>query len=257
MNPNTPEKQELVPPFFLSLEGLNASGKTTLGKLLFDDVTEGRIPGFDKCLLTREIGGTETGEYIRGLFVNPPEIVPDATTELLLINAARREHLRQSIVPELLRGPGRLIICDRYIASTYAYQVGYKGEDPELVSNLHSTYCGNVYPDLTLYIDISIAECIKRTQTREWVIEDTIENIERLDAIQQGYGRYGHKVMEELSHGCRWLGQWHRLNGMLSKDTVHRRAVQLIREHSQKEYRNGTPGPGNIFGCSQPLPGFG
>ena len=111
---------------FVVLEGLNGCGKTSIiENILVSNEKIARM-GFEHIYTNREIGGTKMGEHVRQLFTDRSLPVSDANTELLLINAARRENLRQKITPNMDK-PGVLMLCDRYIASSYAYQVGLKG----------------------------------------------------------------------------------------------------------------------------------
>ena len=166
--------RDLKPSMFVAIEGLNGSGKSTLVNSLagmtggFDDSL---FPGFLVMSTTREIGGTWMGEKVRDIFTQPLDTddpVPDAYTELLLINAARREHLRNKIC-KLLDSPGNIVLCDRYIASTYAYQYSFKKFDdkPDLIFDMHADFCGGIYPDLTIHLSISPGTAIKRTMARK------------------------------------------------------------------------------------------
>ena len=246
----------LKQPIFVTLEGLNASGKSTMQERLAEAITGGKIPGFDRCVTTREIGGTPVGERIRELFVDPNYPIPEAVTELLLINAARREHLKQVIVPAL-HEPGTVILCDRYIASTVAYQHGYKGLRFSLIEGQHRLFCENIYPDLTIFLEISPQTSIRRTQGREYPIPDTQKNIERLEAIAQGYRDYGNIIMKFEKKGGEEIerGRWHQLNGLLRKGMLVHRCLHLISEHSEKKRTtDGIKTAEELFGTSKELP---
>ena len=241
---------------FVTLEGLNGAGKSTLQNSLENAFNEGRLPGFSNLIMTREIGGTAIGEHIRELFAKPQKVVAETDTELLLINAARREHLRQVIVPAL-NEPHTLVVCDRYIASTYAYQLGYKKGDPKKMMHLHAEYCGDTFPDLTIYLEISAREVIERTKDREYKIPLTPENVGKLKEIAEGYRQYGKLVTSRWNKKEGMLGYWHQLNARFEPEFIATRAVHLINEHAAKERKKhgGPPEPGE-FAESKELPGL-
>ena len=246
---------ELKQPIFVTLEGLNASGKSTMQEMLSEAIAEGKVPGFDRSVSTRETGGTPVGERIRELLVDPDYPIPEAETELLLINAARREHLKQVIVPAL-HEPGTVILCDRYIGSTFAYQYGYKGLRPKLIFDQHRIFCENIYPDLTIFLDVSPETAIKRTQAREYPIADTQENIDRLTAIARGYRNYGILVMDIERKGNSDKGRWHQLNSLLRRGMLLHRCLHLISEHSEKKrITDGIQKADELFRTSRELPG--
>lgn len=139
---------------FITLEGIDGSGKSS------------HWPFFTKFFLhygkfvlsTREPGGTVLGEELRNLILNQ-EMSP--YTETLLLYATREEHLKQIIKPAL--NIGQVVICDRYIDSTWAYQVCGKNLDYGLDTSLSSKV---LQPDLTLLFDVSVETAIKRRNER-------------------------------------------------------------------------------------------
>lgn len=132
--------------FFLTLEGGEGSGKSTLGRALADTLA---AEGVAVCL-TREPGGSAGAEDIRALLVSGEADRWDAMTELLLLNAARRDHVERVIRPALARG--ETVICDRYLDSTRAYQ-GHRGIERERIDRLHGEAVG-LMPDRTLILDL-------------------------------------------------------------------------------------------------------
>jgi len=141
---------------FITLEGIDRSGKTTQAALL------ARALGPDTLLL-REPGGTPLGERIRELLMDPAlELGPGA--ELLLFGAARAALADQVIGPA--REAGRDIVCDRFIDSTVAYQGAARGLGVELVERLNEAVVGPCIPDLTLLLRIDPEEAERRGQQR-------------------------------------------------------------------------------------------
>jgi dTMP kinase len=129
---------------FVTLEGIDGSGKSTQAKLLAEALGEG-------ALLLREPGGTPAAERIREILADPAvELEPRA--ELLLFCAARADLVERRIRPALAEG--RDVVCDRFADSTVAYQAGARGLDPGLVESLNAAATGGLEPDLTLLLRI-------------------------------------------------------------------------------------------------------
>lgn len=145
---------------FLSFEGIEGAGKSTQMARLGDWLRQaGHEP-----LLTREPGGTAFGERIRDIFLDPALAPLDATEELLLVYAARVRHLRQVIEPAL--GAGRIVLCDRYEDSSYAYQGGGR-QIPFGRLDALSNWAGPLrQPDLTFWFDVDPAQGLARAGRR-------------------------------------------------------------------------------------------
>lgn len=149
-------------PRFVSLEGGEGAGKTTvlnaLRAMLQADGAE--------VLSTREPGGTPLAEQIRGLLLRnePAGEVVAPETELLLMFAARAQHLRHTIMPALLRGSW--VLCDRFTDSSYAYQGGGRGLPIGLITALEQHVVG-MQPGLTLLLDVGVDEGRARARGRD------------------------------------------------------------------------------------------
>jgi len=151
--------------FFITFEGGDGSSKTTQAKLLRHYLQNA---GF-KVLLTREPGGTALGERLRDIILqeNTTNI-----TDLLLVMAARSEHLDKVIKPALKEGV--VVICDRFIDSTATYQAT-SDLSIDSIYQLHAMMFDNLMPDLTILLSLEPEEALKRAQKRNETLEDKME----------------------------------------------------------------------------------
>lgn len=145
---------------FITLEGIDGSGKSTQARLLADAL---RGEGHD-VILTREPGGSTGAEEIRSLVLegDPDRWSPE--TEILLFTAARRDHLEKTIRPAL--EAGKIVICDRFADSTRVFQGATRGDLRAKVDRLHDEMIG-VEPDLTLLFDMDPAVGLSRAKGRQ------------------------------------------------------------------------------------------
>ncbi len=139
---------------FITLEGLDGSGKTTQARLLGARL---EVEGTE-VVLTREPGGTPLGEEIRNLLLHGGDVAPWA--EAALYAASRAQHVEQLIRPALARGA--TVICDRYIDSSVAYQGIARGLGLERVLDLNLAAVGGLMPDRTILLEIGVAEAASR-----------------------------------------------------------------------------------------------
>lgn len=148
-----------APGLFLTFEGIDGSGKSTQARMLADALrAQGR-----QVVLTREPGGSPGAEEIRRLVLEGAADRWSADTELLLFNAARRDHLEKTILPAIAQGA--VVICDRFADSSRIYQGLTRGDLRAKVDALHDLMIG-VEPDLTFLIDIAAAEGLARATAR-------------------------------------------------------------------------------------------
>ena len=151
---------------FLVLEGIDGCGKTTQLKQLAQWLpVSGLMPAGATLHLTREPGGTPLGQALRELLLHPPQAsAPSPTAELLLYAADRAQHVEQLIRPALVRGDW--VLSDRFSGSTLAYQGDGRGLDVSTIRDLERIATAGVTPDLTLWLDLPIAESLRRRQTQ-------------------------------------------------------------------------------------------
>jgi dTMP kinase len=133
---------------FITLEGIEGSGKTTQAKYVVELL---QSKGHD-CVLTREPGGTKIGEKIRAILLDPMSKKMNPLTELLLYNADRAQHIHELIHP--LLSDGKTVICDRYYDATVVYQGFARGLDFGIINNLHKLITKDLKPDITILLDL-------------------------------------------------------------------------------------------------------
>ncbi|MDQ7912624.1 dTMP kinase [Pseudomonas sp. 102515] len=166
---------------FITLEGPEGAGKSTNRDYLAELLSaSGR-----EVVLTREPGGTPLAERIREILLAPAAEPMAVDTELLLMFAARAQHLAQVIRPALARGA--LVLCDRFVDATYAYQGGGRGVPVERIATLESFVLGDLQPDLTLVFDLPVDIGLARAARRGAL--DRFEQEQRafFEAVRQTY----------------------------------------------------------------------
>ena len=166
---------------FITLEGVDGSGKSTQAKLLKEALeAEGH-----SVLLTREPGGSRGAEEIRSLVLEGEPDRWSAETEILLFTAARRDHLERTILPAL--GAGTIVICDRFVDSTRVYQGLTRGDLRNVVDKLHALMIGRE-ADLTLLFDMDPKLGLARAKARQ-TSEERFEDmgLEMQLAMRQGF----------------------------------------------------------------------
>ncbi|MCY3769133.1 MAG: dTMP kinase [Gammaproteobacteria bacterium] len=145
---------------FITVEGSDGAGKSTQIDFMKHWLTERDIP----VIQTREPGGTEVGELIRSILLNEREANFSDGTELLLVFAARMQHLDERIRPALREGCW--VVCDRFTDATYAYQGGGRGIEEERIAVLERWVQKGLQPDLTLFLDVPVEVSLNRARLR-------------------------------------------------------------------------------------------
>jgi dTMP kinase len=170
-----------VTGLFITLEGPEGAGKSTNREYLAERL---RGHGID-VVLTREPGGTPLAERIRELLLAPSDEPMNADTELLLVFAARAQHLAEVIRPALARGA--VVLCDRFTDATYAYQGGGRGLSQERIAALEDFVQGELRPDLTLVFDLPIEVGLARATARGRLDRFEQEGRTFFDAVRSTY----------------------------------------------------------------------
>ena len=166
---------------FITLEGPDGSGKTTVAKRLFERL---KSEGYE-VVHTREPGGIEISESIRNIILDPKNTMMDAKTEALLYAASRRQHLVEKVFPAV--AAGKIVLCERFVDSSLAYQ-GFGrqiGFDEVLSINLFAI--DNTYPDLTIYLNVDEEVGLSRLKDREFKDRLDQESIDFHHRVKKGY----------------------------------------------------------------------
>ena len=146
---------------FIVFEGVDGSGTTTQSRLLASHLREAGLP----VTLTREPGGTPIAEQIRQFVLDPSLEGISPMSELFLYAASRSQHVAEVIVPSLDRGD--VVICDRYIASSLAYQGYGRGLNLEEIEQINRLAVGECLPDATIYLTLPVEVAWKRLGQRD------------------------------------------------------------------------------------------
>ena len=167
---------------FITIEGGDGAGKSTQ----IANIEKYFINLGYKCHITREPGGTPIGEKLREILLNPNNKEMSATTEMMIYAASRAQHVAEVIKPAIERG--EVVICDRYVDSSIAYQA-YGRNLGEAVQEVNAYAIGEVMPDITFWMDIDPEAGRKRIGTRENSDLDRLEQ-EKIDFHYKVYEGY-------------------------------------------------------------------
>ncbi|MBK5964657.1 dTMP kinase [Thiocystis minor] len=180
---------------FITLEGIEGAGKSTQVEQLARLLRERGL----SLITTREPGGSPIAERLRALLLDPLNTGMSETAELLLMFAARAEHLERTIRPAL--ESGIWVICDRFTDATYAYQGGGRGIDPARIAILENLVQGSLRPDLTLLFDLPPALGLERARSRRG-------QTDRFEQETLRFFESARAVYRERAHAC---PEWYRL----------------------------------------------
>ncbi len=166
---------------FITLEGTEGVGKTTNLEFIQNWLKEAGV----KLTVSREPGGTPLAEELREMLLQKRDEPVDATAELMMIFAARAQHLNQVIRPALARG--EWVLCDRFTDATYAYQGAGRGLPTDIIESLESLVQKELRPDLTVVLDIDVETGLKRAGQRAELDRFESEAIEFFHRVRAGY----------------------------------------------------------------------
>lgn len=166
---------------FLTIEGTEGVGKSTNLAFVADWLRARSI----EVVVTREPGGTPLAEEVRGLLLSKREEAVDETAELLLVFAARAQHLARVIEPALARGAW--VLSDRFTDATYAYQGGGRGLSKSTIEQLEQLVQGDLRPDLTLVLDIDVELGLNRARQRGELDRFESETIVFFERVRSAY----------------------------------------------------------------------
>ncbi|WP_404406596.1 dTMP kinase [Jeotgalibacillus malaysiensis] len=199
---------------FITLEGPEGAGKTTASVEIKKELES---LGYD-VLLTREPGGIKIAEKIREVILDPSHIEMDSRTEALLYAAARRQHLVEKVKPAL--DAGKVVLCDRFIDSSLAYQGYARGLGIDEVWSINQFAIGSMMPDCTLYFDISPEEGLERIGQNEG------REVNRLDLEGMVFHKKvyeGYQILRE-----RFPERMRRIDASASLEDVTAEAVSVL-----------------------------
>jgi dTMP kinase len=208
---------------FITFEGLDGCGKSTQAEKLAAVLRE---QGF-QVLVTREPGGTATGEKIRHLLLDTSTAGLSPFAELALMFASRAQHIEEVIQPALAQG--QLVLCDRFTDSTEAYQGGGRKLGSEPVLALHRILCGNLKPELTILMDSDVAASVERARRRNRRRDPTGrgENENRFE--QESRAFFGRVRNTYLAIAAREPGRVVVVDARGSAEATHAEIVKIVR----------------------------
>jgi dTMP kinase len=207
--------------FFITLEGLDGSGKTTQIKRLAAWLTKRG----HAVTVTRQPGGTETGDRIRAVLLDARSGPLAPMTEMALMFAARAQVIAEVIEPALK--DGRMVVCDRFTDSTEAYQGGGRGIGSKVVLELHRLICGELQPDLTLLLLPSFEASLRRARKRNDRVEaQTGTNEGRFEQEQDEFYRRVWQKYREIA--AREPERVVLIEGDLTINEVHEQIVEAV-----------------------------
>ena len=207
---------------FISFEGGEGVGKTTQSKLLSKS-----LKSIDeKYIITREPGGTRESEIIRDLIVNNKykNFLPE--TELLLIYAARHEHVKKLLIPTLKKNN---VICDRFIHSTICYQIIMNKINIRKLKFLHKEFAFNLFPNISFFLNLNPKEGVKRSLS----IKKTEIKYEKKE------NRFHEKIRAEFENLSKKDKHLINVDASNSIESIHRKIINIL--NKKKFFKKNLP----------------
>jgi dTMP kinase len=210
---------------FITFEGLDGCGKSTQLKKLAAVLSAQGVP----VVVTREPGGTPTGEKIRQLLLDTKTSSLTPLAELALMFAARSQHIAEVIQPALAER--RIVLCDRFTDSTEAYQGGGRKLGSESVLALHRILCGSLQPDLTILMDSDVVKSVdrarRRNQTQAGKDDRTKSDENRFE--QESRAFFGRVRSAYLAIAAREPQRMVVVDARGTPEETHRQIVEVVR----------------------------
>jgi len=198
--------------FFISLEGIEGTGKSTQARLLSEYL---RKKGYE-TVLTQEPGGTLISSQIRKVLLSTKHHKMDYTAELLLYNAARIQHIKEKIAPALAKG--KVVITDRFCDSTVAYQGYGRGISLKLIDSLDRIATAKMRPDLTILLDLDVKTGLMRNKHINKVDRLELEDIKFHEKVRAGFLKLAAKKPKRIK----------LVNASKSLDAVHKKIRHIV-----------------------------
>lgn len=204
---------------FITFEGGEGSGKSTTIKKIADKLNK---EGYE-VVLTREPGGTPISEEIRNIILDKKNTEMDAKTEALLYAASRRQHIVQKILPALKEG--KVVICDRFLDSSLAYQGAARGLGIEKVLTMNLFATEGLEPDLTLLFNLDPAQGLER-------IAEASRHVDRLDLEALSFHKKVHEAFLQLAK--RYPNRFVIIDASKTQEEVFKEADEAIETRLKK-----------------------
>lgn len=199
---------------FITFEGNDGCGKTTISNRIQKAL---KADGYD-VVFTREPGGIDIAEQIRKVILDPANTAMDARCEALLYAAARRQHLMEKVVPALKQG--KIVICDRFIDSSLAYQGVARGLGIEAIFHINEFAIDQYMPDATILLRIDAEKGLERIASRCDKDRLDVEGVEFHQLVAQGYDEVVKLYPERIRV----------VDASLSEDEVFENTYKLVKE---------------------------
>ena len=209
--------------FFITFEGIEGTGKSTQAEALYDVLKRDGLPVY----LTHEPGGTKIGDRVRELLLNPENGDMDSMTEILLYAASRAQLVAQVLRPYLEEG--YIVICDRFVDSSIAYQAFGRSIPVNVIRDINSFATWNVAPDITFYMDLEPEVSLNRIKLRVEETENLPDRLERekvefFRKVRDGY----HMLMSDE------LGRFRLIDASLKPQDIHEKILSLVARELRK-----------------------
>ena len=199
---------------FITLEGCEGSGKSTQLQLL-KEFLEKRGDNF---IFTREPGGTNISESIRNIILEGKNCEMCDEAEALLFAAARVQHVKQKILPA--KQAGKIVVCDRYIHSSLAYQAYARGLGYKFISEINSYAMNNCMPDITLFLDISPDQAFERKG-----------GAEKNDRLEQSGIEFHRRVYDGyLQLAEKFPNHFVKINAVADEQSIFNEIVEILKK---------------------------
>ncbi|MHA6252930.1 dTMP kinase [Oceanobacillus sp. CAU 1775] len=212
--------------YFITFEGVEGAGKTTVLHAITDRL---RNQGYD-VVATREPGGIEIAEQIRSIILDRDNTEMEERTEALLYAAARRQHLVEKVLPALEKG--KVVLCDRFIDSSLAYQGHARGLGIEEVYHINKFAIQDLMPDITLLFDLDPQKGLERIAANDDREKNRLD-VEKLDFHKRVYA--GYQILSE-----QYPERIQKVNADQSIELVEESALNKILSYLNKENKGGS-----------------
>jgi dTMP kinase len=202
---------------FITFEGPEGSGKSTQAKMLAEVLKQKGYP----IVLSREPGGTAVGQQIRNILLSAENTSLAPLAEVMLFAADRAQHLEEKVLPALAQN--KIVICDRYVDSTTAYQIGGRGLDPRVIRTLNGLSCEGLMPERTYLLDIPEEEGLRRA-TRKGPDRFEKEIVTFHERVRAGYLQVARKDKRRVR----------LFNGLDTIENIHQQVLKDTEELLRK-----------------------